>query len=400
MSCTNNSVISANFISTTDTASNGRRLSFQQRTDTKWDADIAAGDVIRYDVDESQFVRSIADPNYDGVFDLSNAEVVGIVESISKTNGITYATVVIHGLMNYPGLTGDITNGGYGAGDIYFLSSDALGGISFGVEEQRGFIAKPVLQYCPVSGTSYNSIVINYLGYETSEAEQASVRMSTSGVGEIKVVDAKVDPPLGWIETSTSALLSVTEYEQAYETYGTQYGSYEELTINGTSSFVSSLLNKSLRPVDSTNQKGIGSYSKVISVDTLNNKIVVEHITPQEVLYKSSYLTYEILEPTVVDSKTIKKVSVTSGNITHFRTPKIETNLQANVNISNQILNFNTKTLLRVKPDTVVSYLPQQINFKDITISGTLGTPNITDVDSKIISLENRIKAIEQKLGM
>lgn len=392
MSCKNNSVISANFVSS-DTASNGRRLSFQQRTDSRWDSSIGVGNVIRFDVDQNKFVKSVADPYFYGSLDLSNAEVVGIVEAINQTSGITYATIVIHGLMNYPGLTGDVNNGNDGGADVYFLSSKVPGGITFSVEEERGFIAKPVLQYCPVSGSFYNSIVINYLGYETSSSETASVLMSQSNVGEIKIVDENSEIPEGWVESGVSSLLSVSEYQDAYKIYGTNYGSYEELTINESESFISSLLNKSIRPVDPITGKGIGTYFNVISTDAFNKKIVVEHTSKQDILHKSIYSSYQISGDTT-------KISILNSSITHFRTPKIETNIRANVNLPTELLSFNTKTLLRVKPNTVVSYLPQEIQFKDVTITGTLGTVNITDIDFKIVSLESRIAVLEQKLGI
>ena len=83
-SCTNNSIISGIIVGSVDSIS-GRRLSFQQQTDTNWDPTIVAGNVIRYDVDAGIFTQSIANPNYLDLDDLSLAEVVGIVESISLT---------------------------------------------------------------------------------------------------------------------------------------------------------------------------------------------------------------------------------------------------------------------------------------------------------------------------
>ena len=153
-SCTNNSIISGIIVGSVDSIS-GRRLSFQQQTDTNWDPTIVAGNVIRYDVDAGIFTQSIANPNYLDPADLSLAEVVGIVESISLTEGITYATVVTHGLINYPNLMSTIagisaTEGGAGGTDIFFLSPNVLGGITYGLIEQNGYIVKPVLQVCPV----------------------------------------------------------------------------------------------------------------------------------------------------------------------------------------------------------------------------------------------------------
>ena len=399
MSCTNNSVISAVFGGSAGDATSGRRLSFTMGvTATTWDETIVAGDVIRYDVDESKYVKSVADPSYDGSLDLSNSEVVGIVESLSlsQTDGITYATVVTHGLMNYPGLQIDGSLGGAGGTDIYFLSPTVPGGITFSIEEQRGHIVKPVLQVSPVSGTVYNSIVINYLGYESSETETSTLRIGESTIGDIKIVDVNAEIPSGWIDTSSPSYLSVSEYQQAYSTYGTKYGSLEQITVNGTSSFVSALAGTSIRPINPNTGKSTAAYAKVISVDTNNNRVVIEHASNQKVLWSSQYTVYEISQ-TVLGTN---KVAVTGGSVTHFKPPKITTNLEAKVGTENQILPFQTKTLLRVKRDTGSAYLPQSISFTDVEINGVVSTQNVANVDSKLVELETRIAALEQKLGI
>jgi hypothetical protein len=404
-SCTNNSVISATFVPSTD-ATNGRRISFQQKTDTNWDPTIEAGNVIRFDVDEIIFTKSVADPYLNGEPDLSVAEVVGIVESISQINGITYATIVTHGLINYPGLTFNSTDGGAGGTDIFFLSPTISGGITAGIEENRGYIVKPVLQVCPVSDTNYNSIVVNYLGYESSEAESATLRLGESTVGDIKVVDANAELPRGWIEGSVPQYLPVREYSEAYQIYSTKYGAYEALTINGTSSFVSSLLNASIRPIDPITGRGVQNFFKVISVDTLNNKIVTEHTTNKHEFWKPQYTKYEILnylstETTLPNERpTIVRINVTNGEITHFKTPKIETNLVVNSGNEDQLVSFNTKTLLRVKRDTSAAYLPEQILFTNVDVGGVIKTKNISDLDQKLVEIETRIVALEQALGL
>lgn len=397
MPCTNNSVISAVFGGSAGDATSGRRLSFTIGvTAPTWDGTIVAGDVIRYDVDESKYVKSVADPYYDGSLDLSNSEVVGIVESFSQTGGITYATVVTHGLMNYPGLQINGSLGGAGGTDIYFLSPTVPGGITFSIEEQRGHIVKPVLQVSPVSGTVYNSIVTNYLGYESSETENLTQRIGESTIGDIKIVDANAEIPSGWIDTSSPSYLSVSEYQQSYSTYGTKYGSLEQITVNGTSSFVSALAGTSIRPINPNTGKSIGVYAKVISVDTNNNRIVIEHTSNQKALWSSNFTVYEISQ-TVLGTN---KVAVTGGSVTHFKPPKITTNLEAKVGTENQILPFQTKTLLRVKRDTGSAYLPQSISFTDVEINGVVSTQNVANVDSKLVELETRIAALEQKLGI
>jgi len=400
-SCTNNSTISGMLVTSTDTIS-GKRLSFKQDTSKNWDSTIAAGNVIRYDVANSKFTQSIADPYYSGTLNLSQAEVVGVVESIAQaTSGVTYATIVTHGLMNYPNLLSIIsgisgTEGGAGGTDIFFLSPTVLGGVTFEFIEETGYIVKPVLQVCPTSDDLYNSLVINYLGYESSAAENYTVTRSTSNIGSIQTVDSNSNVPDGWVDTSTPQVLSVTTYSDAYNIYGTDYGSYEQLSVNGSYSFVSALAQQSIRPISPTTGKGVGAYAFVTSVDTANSTIVLDHITQQEELWNSTYTTYELQVPVLG----LNRVTVTSGQITHFKTPKLSTNIEANAGTSNQISTFNTKTLLRVKADTTVSYLPDSAIFNSIEVSDTLSTPNVADVDAKLVALEARIQALEQILGI
>lgn len=407
-SCTNTSIISAAFIPDQDVTS-GKRLSFQQKTNTNWDSTILAGDVIRFDVDAGKFTKSIANPYVDGELDLSVAEVVGVVEKIAQIEGVTYATVVTHGLINYPGLTYSAVGGGDGGTDIFFLSPGISGGLTAAIEESRGFVVKPVLQVCPVADSEYNGIVVNYLGYESSEAESATLRLGESTVGDIKVVDAKATLPRGWIETTIPQYLTVSGYPEAYAIYSTTYGGYEELTVNGTASFVSSLLNANIRPINPATGRGINNFFKVISVDVTTNKIIAEHTTTKQEYWNPSYTQYEVDNLVVASDAalgtgnnrpTTPRLSVTFGRITHFRTPKIETNLVINSGNENQLVTFDTKTLLRVKRDTTAAYLPEEISFTNVELVGTLKTQNVADVDSKLVSLETRILALEQALGI
>lgn len=395
-SCTNNSTISG-IILGSEEAINGKRLAFKQDTSVSWNSGITAGDVIRYDVITKEFSKSVANPYHNGGFDLSLAEVVGIVEKIEQTSGTTYATVVTHGLMNYPSLLEIIagissSSGQAGGTDVLFLSPTAPGGITFEVEEGQRYIAKPILQVCPTSDGTYNSIVINYLGYETGENQAASLVTSESNVGELKLIPSDVITPIGWIETSDNQYLPVKDYPSAYQLYGTSYGAKEKLTLNATSSYVSSLLNKQIRPIfDNINpNKGYGSFMKVVEVFPLDNQIIIEHTSGSSLWNNNT--KYEISE----NIGGTNKIYVTTGEVVQFKTPKVETNISVSTEKSIQ----KYKTIVRVNPDTRVSYLPTSIKFNDIEVSGTLGTENIADVDAKLIDLENRIAALENILGI
>jgi hypothetical protein len=166
--------------------------------------------------------------------------------------------------------------------------------------------------------------------------------------------------------------------------------------VNGSYSFVADLAQKSIRPINPQTNKGIGSYSSIVSVDTTDNYIIVEHTDANAELWKSDYTVYQISEAVLG----LSKVAVTSGAITEFKTPQIQTNIQATVATTDQVSTFTTKTLIRIKKDNVVSYLPQYISFANATVKGVLATPNFTNVDTKLTSLESRIQALEQILGI
>lgn len=399
MSCINNSTISGIFVTDAiTTATSGKRLSFKQNTSIAWDSSILAGDVIRYDVDDRQFVRAIADPNYDEN-GLSNAEVVGIVESISQTSGITYATIVTSGLINYPNLLDTISgisasSGGIGGTDVFFLSPTILGGITFEISEGNGYIAKPVLQVCPTSDGGFNSVVVNYLGYETAQSADFTVGTSETSIGELKLVAVTSPIPAGWIDGGVSTFLLKTEYPDAYTVYRTSYGSYELLTINASSSFVTGLLGSQIRPVNPVTNRGFGTYRQIIATDALNNTVTIEN-DGSAILWEDEegrFAQYELKNPI----SGLNRITVTNGIVTHFKTPRITTNVTVTTDGG---INIAFRTLIRVKPDSRVSYLPDSATFKSIQATGTIGTVNYTDIDAEITSLKVRVAALEARLG-
>lgn len=395
-SCTNNSTISGILVST-DEAINGKRLAFKQDISINWESGISAGDVIRFDVDNKTFSKSIANPYHNGSLDLSLAEVVGIVEKIEQESGVTYATVITHGLMNYPNLDAIISgisssSGEFGGTDVFFLSPTVLGGITFEIENGNRYIAKPILQVCPTT-EGYNSIVINYLGYETGESASAALVTSETQVGELRLIPTDSVIPEGWVDASSGEFLPINEYASAYAIFSTKYGAKEKIYVNTDSSFVSSLLNKNIRPLRSGKVVGNGTFSTVTEVDTVNNTITVQHVgISDKTFWQNPNYIYEISQ----NISGTNKLQTVNGEITHFKLPKIDTNVTVNTEQE-----FNKyRTIIRVKPDSRVSYLPTSIKFNDITVTGTLGTENINDIDSKILELQTRIQVLENKFGI
>jgi hypothetical protein len=393
MTCTNNSTISGILVSGV-VADSGKRLSFQQNTSINWDPLIAVGDIIRYDVDSIKFTRSIANPSYDSN-GLSNAEVVGVVESISQTAGITYATVVTHGLINYPNLLSTIsgisaTSGGIGGTDIFFLSPTVPGGITSEISDGNRYIAKPVLQVCPTSDV-YNAVVVNYLGYETSQSADYTVGTTETSVGELKLINLTSQIPYGWVDCTFSRSLLCSNYPDAYALYSIKYGSIETITVSNGAGYVNSLVGKFVAPIDPSNGQVVGSYAEVISADALNSNIRIKHLIDETNIWNSNYTQYKI-RPSDGGST----FTVTYGTVTEFSTPQINTNISATTTYN---FPFTLRTILRVKPDSRVSYLPDSVSFNSASINGILSIPGTASVSDTINNLLQRVTAIEQRLG-
>jgi hypothetical protein len=392
MTCTNNSTISGILVSGV-VADSGKRLSFQQNTSINWDPLITVGDIIRYDVDSTKFTRSIANPSYDSN-GLSNAEVVGVVESISQTAGITYATVVTHGLINYPNLLSTIsgisaTSGGIGGTDIFFLSPTVPGGITSEISDGNRYIAKPVLQVCPTSDV-YNAVVVNYLGYETSQSADYTVGTTETSVGEIRLININSDVPYGWIDCSFPRTLLRSNYPDAFTLYYVNYGSIETITVSNGAGYVNSLVGKFVAPIDPSNGQVITPYAEVIYADALNSNIRIKHLIGETNIWNSNYTQYKI-RPSDGEST----FTVTYGTVTEFSTPQITTNISATSNN----FPFALRTILRVKPDSRVSYLPDSVSFNSASINGILSIPGTPNVSDTIGDLLQRVTAIEQRLG-
>ena len=193
---------------------------------------VTAGDVIRFSPQPfgstGTYKKSKADNN-------ENAEVVGVVESVSPS-GIY--TVVTHGLINLTGesielkvnpLTGS-TQGASGGNDIFFLSPGTAGFVQNLEPINPSQIVKPVLQrtYHP----EYNYNVINYIGYAVA-GDMLAENLSYVPVGSYTVVPDFVASGLvaerGYVDAREPHELNSFEYSEFYSAWENKYSSSERI---------------------------------------------------------------------------------------------------------------------------------------------------------------------------
>jgi hypothetical protein len=131
----------------------GSRLSFLLQSSAIVATGLSLGDAIYYDVASGKYTKSKAD-------NAVTAEVFGVVESI---DGSGNANVVMYGSI---GLTGNInlSTGGAGGHDIYFLSGLTAGKLQSLAPTDSNHIVKAVYQVAPHG--AYTGVVVNYIGYK------------------------------------------------------------------------------------------------------------------------------------------------------------------------------------------------------------------------------------------
>jgi hypothetical protein len=131
----------------------GNRLSVQILSGQFITGGVSAGDAIYFDVGMQRYNKSMADSP-------STAEVFGVVESLDASGN---GTVVMLGSI---GLTGffQMSDGGGGGHDIFFLSGTTAGKLQSLAPTKDGHIVKAVYQTAPHG--NYTGAVMNYIGYK------------------------------------------------------------------------------------------------------------------------------------------------------------------------------------------------------------------------------------------
>lgn len=196
---------------------------------------LTLGDVIRYDP-SAGYTLSRANTE-------SNAEVLGVIESISSGEH----TVVCSGSIKYPPSRLAVINSGGGGGiDVLFLDENVAGGLTGTIDLASGSekIVKPVMQIAPHAG--YNGVVVNYVGYKTGNQAVSQEDAPLLPVGSIMYSLPSTTPGVNWIRIDTETRINATDYAELYSLYGKNYGLWlEKIQVNSGTIF-SDLVGQSL----------------------------------------------------------------------------------------------------------------------------------------------------------
>jgi hypothetical protein len=281
MSCSASSNIRSNLITQSVTVtSTGSRIAFGINTDDEnyiINSGITAGSLIRYDP-----TSNIYYPSHAG--SASTAEVVGVVESLYSSSGVTFFTVVANGLINYPNLssvpdyyvpngacqsqTSTITN--TGGKDIFFLSDGCSGAIQTLEPSTPGSIVKPVLQ--ALRSENFNAIVLNYIGYEVGDSAVTDYPLDGL-VGSIINVPETSGIPNGYIDIRDEKVVEVDKYPDLYKVLKESYGTYQE-SVTVTTNLSNIAVGTKIKQYDKTGNPV--SDSEVVSYDPSEKKVVIK----------------------------------------------------------------------------------------------------------------------------
>lgn len=406
---------------------------------------ITSGDVVRFNPQYSsgglvgQYVKSQANSD-------ENAEVLGVVESISGN----YYTIVTHGSILYPSSKLIGICGGAGGVDVLFLDSGISGGLTGTVVSgATESIVKPVLQLAP-HGSFYNGIVVNYIGFKIGANTDPTQQLITTGDGnDIGIIGAgaiQYAPELSslssnWINISSPVVLSVKEYPELYEIYGPTNGPYvEQITISSAPN--SNLLNTIAYQIQNGYKLNAGTVVEVNATNKTINILRNNFNDPGDpgfpmgppVMCTCKYMYplfgvdgYGCLSPTgeyptgiiftslalcrryqfrstetldnvgrvlhfgSVSGSSLTKLTITKSEIINFTISAIE-----NSNVPYQggvpLIPYINKSSI-----SPVINIPKNLLLNNISIGGTCAIGSITNVETKIQSLQYQIDTLNSR---
>ena len=345
---------------------------------------ITLGDVVRFNPLYAsggltgQYVKSQADSD-------ENSEVLGIVESISSN----YYTIVTHGSVTYPSARLSGLCGGAGGVDILFLDSGISGGLTGNVVDDGGteVIVKPVLQLAPHG--VYNGVVVNYIGYKIGTtipggksllAPAGADNLIAAGV----IQYASTDAPLStnWIDVSSSVLLNKNDYSELYDIYGTSNGSYNEIITTSTTPS-SGLVGKLAYQIVGSVQVNQGT---VIAVDSANKQITISKKSDISLMNTGQVYFAN------VSGGSITTLTITATDVLQFTVSAIDfppTITQGNLSLIPYINSSGVSPNINIPTNLLVT---------NLTITGTCVVGAITNLETKIQSLETQIDILNARL--
>jgi len=345
---------------------------------------ITLGDVVRFDPLYAsggltgQYVKSQADSD-------ENSEVLGIVESISSN----YYTIVTHGSVTYPSARLSGLCGGAGGVDILFLDSGISGGLTGNViDDGSEVIVKPVLQLAPHG--VYNGVVVNYIGYRIGTTIPGGGKSLLAPAGADNLIAAGViqyasaDAPLStnWINVSSSVLLNKNDYSELYNIYGTSNGSYNEIITTSTTPS-SGLVGKLAYQIVGSVQVNQGT---VIAVDSANKQITISKKSDISLMNTGQVYFAN------VTGGSITTLTITLTDVLQFTVSAIDfppTITQGNLSLIPYINSSGVSPNINIPTNLLVT---------NLTITGTCVVGAISNLETKIQSLETQIDILNARL--
>ena len=353
-------------------------------------AGVTAGDVIRYSVPDTQYVKSKAD-------ELATSEVVGIVESKSGDS----LNVVIYGSILLPATSieattpsSDTTTGG-GGNDIYFLSSTTAGKVRVTAPTGQTDIIKPIYQVSPHGLGAYTGIVMNYIGYKIGGDVQAYLQGGfDGGVGTISTVisgalnGTNTQLPTFYVDASISHVLPISEYPAFWNRYVKSFGYQDILLTNIVAN--ASYIGQRITPIT-------GNYSGTI-IGTLPTVSTYAYLVERP----PNGLTGNPNEKISINNVT-HSISYTTENFATLTPKVVPSGVQYRLRTSDDVEIRNTIiTGIKVAGDGTTLTVPESISITSITTEALVlgATGDTYDLDTKIEDHTTRLVALENKVGL
>jgi len=329
---------------------------------------ITAGDVVRFDPTSvsagitGMYKKSQADSEM-------NAEVVGVVESISSGQ----YTIVTHGSISYPAARLAGLCGSAGGLDILFLdattSGNLVGNIDTSTPGEK--IVKPVFQVAPHG--SYNGIVTNYIGYKTGGS--ASVSIVAAGAGNIQLLPSTAVADSNWLNVSSDRLEEKSLYPELFLIYSTTAGPYvEKVSI---ASPPSGWVGKQIFQLNGTVRINQGT---VLSVNFSEGYILVQKASFEPSMSIGSGILISIPGGT-------QTAIATATEINKFTIPAVTVPTGFNQSGVSLVPYIQTTS-------GASTFVPDSLTVESLTVTGNLSVGTTTNLQTTLTSLSNRITAL------
>lgn len=339
---------------------------------------LTSGDVIRYDVATSGYTAAKADL-------AETSEVFGVIEGYNNISN-SFTTVIYGSIALDSSKFADMgSGGGSGGNDIYFLSGLTAGVLQNLAPTDLDHIVKPVYQAAPHG--SYSGVIINYLGYKIGGDIEATILNET--VGNIELLYGQSEFSDGYVDASVSHELKISDYPEFYNTFGTNYGYVERLTVDES---VSGSIVPNLKGTQTTS-----SYSgTVVSVDYANKYIYVFRSPGTELASTNKKVSFNTTGGST-------KYTVNSTQIYAVQTPIITMTQPISVSGKSGTDIDVTQTVkigIKVKPTGTQVSIPSHVNVTSLSAQSIAIGTNEDDVETLLSDFETRISAIESRLRM